>query len=33
MLALNYVFNVPYTVLVPTSETNEQSEKEQFVDG
>jgi hypothetical protein len=33
MLAINYVFNVPCTVLVPTADTNEQEENEQAVLG
>ncbi len=33
MLAINYVFNVPCTVLVPTADTNEQEENEQSVLG
>ncbi len=33
MLAVNYVFRDPWTVLVPTADTSEQSKNEQVVDG
>jgi len=33
MLAVNYVFNVPYTVFDPTEVTSEQEENEHVVVG
>ena len=33
MLAVNYEFNIPYVVLDPTVDTNEQDENEQVVFG